>query len=140
MDMAGSLLGPPAELFGSPHAFVADFLAEANIVDGQLLAVAGETGDVEIGGHVVRLPHRGHAVGKVAVAIRPDAIGLHLSDGSRGIAGTISRAAFVGRVVEYAVETAAGELLAIVPGVETALSPGTRVSLYPSPRGVALVE
>ena len=133
--------GPPAELFESPRTrFVADFLAEANIVDGHLLAVAGETGDVRIGGHVVRLPHRGHAVGKVTVAIRPDAIRVHAPAAADGISGTISRAAFVGRVVEYAVETAAGELLAIVPGMDTALPPGQRVSLSLRPRGVALVE
>ena len=133
--------GPPAELFESPRTrFVADFLAEANIVDGQLRAVAGEMGEVDIAGHLVRVPHRGHAAGKVAVAIRPDAIRLHASAGADGIPGTVVRAAFVGRVVEYAIETAAGELLAIVPGVETALPPGARVSLSLSPRGVALVE
>ncbi len=83
--------GPPAELFESPRTrFVADFLAEANIVDGQLLAVDGEVGDVEIAGHVVRVPHRGHAAGEVAVAIRPDAITLHASAGAGGIPGRSS--------------------------------------------------
>ena len=133
--------GPPAELFESPRTrFVADFLAEANIVPGRLLAVAGELGDVDIAGHVVHVPHRGHAVGAVTVAIRPDAITLHAPDGAGNIAGRVVRAAFVGRVVEYAVETAAGELLAIVPGTEAALPAGQRVSLSLSPRGVALVE
>jgi iron(III) transport system ATP-binding protein len=133
--------GQPAELFESPRTrFVADFLAEANIVDGQLMSVGGEMGEVDISGHRVRVPHRGHAAGPVAVAIRPDAIRLQPSGRAAGIPGTVVRAAFVGRVVEYAIETAAGELLAIVPGVETALPPGTRVSVLPSPRGVAIVE
>jgi iron(III) transport system ATP-binding protein len=133
--------GPPAELFEAPRTrFVADFLAEANIVDGQLLAVAGEVAEVDIAGHLVRVPHRGHAAGKVAVAIRPDAITLHTLAGATGIPGMVIRAAFVGRVVEYVIETAAGELLAIVPGMETALPPGERVSLSLSPRGVALME
>jgi iron(III) transport system ATP-binding protein len=132
--------GPPTELFESPRTrFVADFLAEANIVSGRLLAVAGDVADVEIAGHVARLPHRGHAPGAVAVAIRPDAIRVHAAGGG-GIAGRIARAAFVGRVVEYAIETAAGELLVIVPGMEAALPAGQRVTLSLGPRGVALVE
>jgi iron(III) transport system ATP-binding protein len=133
--------GPPAELFESPRTrFVADFLAEANIVDGQLRRVAGEMGEVDIAGHLVRMPHRGLPAGKVAVAIRPDAIRFQGSGCAGGIPGTVVRAAFVGRVVEYAVETAAGELLAIVPGTETALPPGAEVRISLSPRGVALVE
>ena len=92
--------GPPADLFESPRTrFVADFLAEANIVLGRLLAVAGELGDVDIASHVVCVPHRGHAPGAVTVAIRPDAIRLDATDSTAGIAGRITRAAFVGRVV-----------------------------------------
>jgi iron(III) transport system ATP-binding protein len=133
--------GPPAELFESPRTrFVADFLAEANIVPGRLLAVAGELGDVDIAGHVVHVPHRRHAVGDVTVAIRPDAIRLDAPDSAGNIEGRVVRAAFVGRVVEYAIETAAGELLAIVPGTDTAIPAGQRVRLSLSPRGVALVD
>jgi hypothetical protein len=79
-------------------------------------------------------------VGEVAVAIRPDAIGVHATDEARGIAGRIVRAAFVGRVVEYAIETVAGELLVIVPGMEVALPAGQPVSLSLTSRGVALVD
>jgi iron(III) transport system ATP-binding protein len=131
--------GPPAELFESPRTrFVADFLAEANIVTGRLLAVHGEAGDVEIAGHVVRLPHRGHAPGEVAVAIRPDAITLRAA-GDVGMAGRVLRAAFVGRAVEYTIETGAGDLFAIAPAAETTFAPGDRMSLTLGPRGVALV-
>ena len=133
--------GLPAELFESPRTrFVADFLAEANIVPGRLVAVAGASGDVEIAGQVVRVPHRGHAVGEVTVAIRPDAVRLHAADGPGTIAGRVLRAAFVGRAVEYAIETAAGELLVIVADADAALPAGQRVSLSLSGRGVALVE
>ena len=75
----------------------------------------------------------------VTEAIRPDAIRLHPT-GSAGIAGRILRAAFVGRVVEYAIDTAAGELLAIVPDMETAFPADSGVSLSLTSRGVALVE
>ncbi|MGH6690201.1 MAG: ABC transporter ATP-binding protein, partial [Gemmatimonadales bacterium] len=132
--------GPPTELFESPRTrFVAEFLAEANIVSGRLLAVSGATGEVEIAGHVVRLPHRGYAVGTVTVAIRPDAVRLHAA-GSTGITGKIARAAFVGRFVEYAIDTPAGELFAILPDVEAAFPVDAGVSLSLAPRGVALVE
>ena len=133
--------GPPAELFDSPRTrFVADFLAESNIVTGRLLAVAGDLGDVEIAGHIVRMPHRGHAVGAVTVAIRPDAIRLDATDGAAGVVARITRASFVGRVVEYAVETPAGELLAIVPATDGVVAPGQDVRVLLSLRGVALVD
>jgi iron(III) transport system ATP-binding protein len=132
--------GPPIELFESPRTrFVAEFLAEANIVAGRLLALHGDLAEVEIAGHVVRLAHRGYRPGPITVAIRPDAIALRPADGG-GIAGRIARSAFVGRTVEYVVETAAGELLAIAPPSELALAPGTPVSLAVGGRGVALVE
>jgi len=133
--------GAPAELFASPRTrFVADFLAEANIVTGRLVAVDGERGDVDVAGHVVRVPHRGHAVGAVTVSIRPDAVTVHAGDGTGKISGRVTRAAFVGRVVEYAIETPAGELFVVAPAVEDALAPGASVSLSLSARGVALVE
>jgi len=130
--------GPPIELFESPRTrFVAEFLAEANIVPGRLLAAHGDGADVEIAGHVVRLPRCGRAPGEVTVAIRPDAITLH-AEGDAGIAGRVLRAAFVGRAVEYAIETSAGELLAIASG--TAFVPGASVSLSLRPSGIALVD
>src|SRR5207247_10803946 len=97
--------GAPAELFAAPRtAFVADFLAEANLAAARLIAVTGELADVEIAGHTIRVPHRGHAPGPVTVAIRPDA--LRVTDDGRGggIPGRILRAAFVGRVVEYTID------------------------------------
>ena len=132
--------GRPAELFESPRTrFVADFLAEANIVTGRLRSVAGAVGEVEIAGHVVTVPHRGRAVGEVIVEIRPDAIRLGPPDAG-GIAGTVVRAAFVGRAVEYGIDTPVGELLVIESGMEALHPVGERVSLALSPRGVALVE
>jgi iron(III) transport system ATP-binding protein len=132
--------GPPAELFESPRTrFVADFLAEASVVTGRLLSLHGDLADVEIAGFLVRLPHRGLAPGEVRVAIRPDAIRLHPANGD-GIVGRILRAAYVGRSVEYAIETAAGELLAILPGLERTFGAGEDVSLSLGSGGVTLVE
>jgi iron(III) transport system ATP-binding protein len=133
--------GSPTELFAAPRTrFVADFLAEGNIVAARLVAVAGDLGDVDVAGHVVRIPHRGHAVGDVTVAIRPDAVRIHDADGAGGIAGRVSRAAFVGRATEYAIETAAGELLAIVPGMDDTLSPGHVVRVSLRVDGMTIVE
>jgi iron(III) transport system ATP-binding protein len=132
--------GAPAELFESPRTrFVAEFLAEANIVTGRLLAVHGDFADVDVAGHLARLPHRGHAPGAVAVAIRPDAITLRPADGDGGITGRVARSAFVGRAIEYVIETAAGELFAIPPAGEPAFVPGDRVRLALGARGVSLV-
>jgi iron(III) transport system ATP-binding protein len=133
--------GPPAELFDSPRTrFVADFLAEANIVTGRLRSVNGDLGEVEIGGLLVAVPHRGRRTGEVAVEIRPDAVRLGPPDTAGAIPGTVVRVAFVGRAVEYGIDTPVGELLVIVSGAEPPFVVGQRVGLALSPRGVALVE
>jgi iron(III) transport system ATP-binding protein len=133
--------GAPAALFAAPRtAFVADFLAEANLAAARLTALAGEMADVEIAGYVVRVPHRGHAPGPVTLAIRPDAV-LVADDGrAAGIPGRILRAAFVGRAVEYTIDTAAGELFAVSPGTEALLVAGAEVRLTLAPGGVTLVD
>ena len=133
--------GTPRELYEAPaSAFVADFIGEANIVTGRLTEATGDMGAVEIAGHVVRVPHRGHAPGAVRLAIRPDALRLDSGPAGVGLAGRVLRAAFVGRVVEYSIETAAGELFAVAPGTEPAVAPGQAVRLAVGPRGVALVD
>jgi iron(III) transport system ATP-binding protein len=132
--------GTPAELYEAPRTrFVADFLAEATIVTGRIVAVRGEIAEVEIAGQVVELPRRGHGVGEVQVAVRPDAVRLHL-DGAGKIAGRIVRAAFVGRVVEYGIETAAGELFAVASDPGGATAPGQSVSVALGSRGLAIVD
>ena len=115
-------------------------IVAALAVPGRILDVHGDSADVDIAGYVTRLPRRGHARGEVAVAIRPDAIALRPFDGGGGIVGRISRSAFVGHAVEYVIETAAGELLAIVPPGERTFTAGETVSLALSGRGLALVE
>lgn len=95
---------------------------------------------MEIAGYALKIPHRGHAPGEVTVAIRPDAITLHAAGLAGGIGGRISRSAFVGHAVEYVIETAAGELLAIVPPAEATFAAGESVSVALSGRGLALVE
>ena len=119
---------------------MADFLGEANVVAARLTETTGEIGIVEVGGHLVRVPHRGHSVGAVRLAIRPDALRLADGTGAPGLDGRVLRAAFVGRLVEYAIETAVGELFAAVPGTEPAAAPGQAVRLTLGPRGLALVE
>jgi iron(III) transport system ATP-binding protein len=131
--------GPPGELFAAPRtAFVADFLAEANLAAARLAAVAGELAEVDVAGHVVRVPHRGNRPGPVTVAIRPDAV--QVDDGGSGITGRILRAAFVGRAIEYTIDTAAGELFAICPATASLRAPGAPVTVQLAPTGVTIVD
>src|SRR5207244_4491799 len=73
-------------------------------------------------------------------ARRPDAIALGPVGADGGIAGRISRCAFVGHAVEYVIETAAGELLAVAPPGAPTRPIGWQVTLALGWRGVALVE
>ena len=71
--------GTPRELYEAPASlFVADFIGDANLVDGELDGANGEAGQVRLGGVELRLPHRGAGLGPVKVAVRPES--LRLSD------------------------------------------------------------
>ena len=85
---------------------------------GRLRSVAGAVGEVEIAGHVVTVPHRGRAGwrGHRGDPARRDPsrpAGRPAASPARSC-----RAAFVGRAVEYRIDTPVGELLVIESGME----------------------
>jgi iron(III) transport system ATP-binding protein len=64
--------GTPRELYEAPVSlFVADFVGDSNLVDGELTVRNGVAGRVRVGGVELDLPHRGAAPGRVKVAVRP---------------------------------------------------------------------
>jgi iron(III) transport system ATP-binding protein len=132
-------IGSPRALYEAPDdAFVADFIGDANIVEGEIAGLEGEQALVRIGGVLeLRLPHRGLGPGPVRIAVRPQALRL-LAPG-QGIAAEVSKASYLGDHVEYTLATALGELFAIEHHGERIAQAGERVGLGLRGQGIALL-
>ena len=134
--------GAPRELYEEPvDLFVADFIGDANIIEGDVVDVAGPQAHVRIGAMSLRLPHRGVGKGPVKLAARPDAILLDEAAALSGsIAGTVKKASYLGAQVEYDVESPIGDLFVVQYGRKEPIEAGTGVSIsFATQRGVAIV-
>ena len=102
--------GTPHELYETPASrFLADFIGDANLVDGEL--AAGEGGPTfTAGGAGMAVRADGVAPGPATLAVRPNRLRL-VAPGAGGVPGVCKRAAYLGSRIEYMVETPWGELL-----------------------------
>lgn len=131
--------GAPRELYAQPKdAFVAGFMGEATRVRGTLERRDDTSGLIKLGALSLALPHRGLASGEVDVAIRPEAIRL-CEPGVSPLTGVVRKAAYLGNVMEYTVETVVGALFVVDSRVDRPLSPGSDVSIELAPYGVIAI-
>ncbi len=139
-DAAIAQEGSPRELYEQPASrFVADFIGDANLVPGRVLAVEGEVADLDVGGLRYRLPHRNCSKGDVEVAVRPEAIRLDAGAGAVGIAAKVRKATYLGSHIQYRVESALGELFVTDKQVDALITPGTDVSMSFAEHGITLL-
>ena len=131
--------GSPRELYEAPRdGFVASFMGEANRVRGSLARRDGVRGDVRVGPLVLDLPHRGLPDGEVDVAIRPEAVRILAPEATR-LAGTVRKAAFLGGLIEYTVDTEIGTLFAVAPPTPAPAVAGARVAIELGTQGVIVL-
>jgi len=131
--------GAPRELYAQPRdSFVAGFMGEANRVRGTLRRLGATDGTISLGPLSIALPHRGIADGEIDVAIRPEAIDL-VAPGESPLAGTVSKAAYLGNTMEYTVDTAIGPLFVIHGRVDRPLAAGAAVGVTLAPHGVIAI-
>ena len=127
--------GTPRDLYEQPKdVFVAGFMGEANRVRGTLRRLDAATGELSLGPLQLTLPHRGLAAGEVDVAIRPEAISIAV-DGA-GLAGTVRKAAYLGGLMEYTIDTELGALFVIDMVVDRPRVVGAAVRLSLANHGV----
>jgi iron(III) transport system ATP-binding protein len=132
--------GAPRELYERPRdAFVAGFMGDANRVKATLTARDASHADVDIGGVHLTLLHHGRANGEATVSVRPEAILLGAEDGSP-LRGTVTKAAYLGNVMEYTIDTPSGELFCVSGAVDAPLAPGSRVGVHLAAHGVAVIH
>ena len=115
-------MGTPIQLYEDPaDAFIADFMGEANVLQGEVLG----PGRVALGGIVLATAMRDHPPGPAQLAVRPEAVTLAAE--GEGLPGRVQRAAFLGQTREYEIETAAGQLFVVTPAAAHAFAPGAAV-------------
>ena len=126
--------GTPHELYERPgSAFVAGFMGEAMLFDGESLA----DGAVQLG--PIRLPReRALAPGKVKVAVRPEAWEV-VSAGAGELAATVAKSAYLGSTREYTLDTELGAIFVVSPDVQRVWMPGDAVSLRLAGHGLSVV-
>src|SRR5206468_6659383 len=131
--------GAPHELYAQPKdSFVASFMGEATRVRGVLAHRNGTHGSVTLGPLTLAIPHRGLAEGEIEVAIRPEAIALRPA-GATPLRGVVRKAAYLGNVMEYTVETAIGPLFVIDAAVDRPFAVGAEVAVALAPHGVIAI-
>lgn len=131
-------IGTPQELYEEPsNLFVADFIGDANIVDAVLEGRDGASARIRLGDMMLRLPHRGAAEGKVKLAARPDA--LTLAESGEGLPGTVRKSSYLGKVREYTVATAIGDLFITAPGRSHAFPIGAEIVVRIGDTGIVVL-
>jgi iron(III) transport system ATP-binding protein len=127
--------GAARELYEQPKdVFVAGFMGEANRVKGVLRHIDASLGELTLGPLKLTLPHRGLPAGAVDVAIRPESITI--GENGAGLPGTVRKAAYLGGLMEYTIDTALGSLFVIDMAVDRPRMAGSAVGLRLADHGV----
>jgi iron(III) transport system ATP-binding protein len=130
--------GTPQELYEAPNSrFLADFIGDANLIDGELTVTAAGA-SFAAGG--VAAPVRAHGAksGPATLALRPHELRV-VAAGEGVLEGVCRRAAYLGSRVEYVVATPWGELLAFDGDVRGRRARDEAVGIAFDPRAAILV-
>jgi iron(III) transport system ATP-binding protein len=129
--------GTPDDLYRRPKSrFLADFIGEANLMEGAIHQDATGHHFSRDGVTLALGPCLG-AEQPTLIALRPDRIELAPDEASLV---AVSRVAFVGPAHEYTLAAPWGELLVVRPSSEARLPAGARVRLHPHPGAAVLLR
>ena len=132
--------GTPHELFESPaDKFVADFICNANIVDGVIESVADGKAVCVMGKLRLRLPCRSQRSGEASFAVRPEAILLSPAQPDSAMVVRVARATYLGREMQYTLATPVGELFAVSHDLSQVFTQGTSVAMTVHEHGAAII-
>jgi len=109
-------VGTPLELYLHPKAlFTANFVGEANFMEGDVIRVTNERVDVKIHDAVLYSSRKADfKEKKVVAAIRPEFVVMQKSSSRREAwKGTVENVIFMGSTVRYEVRTDNGELIVV---------------------------
>lgn len=115
-------IGTPEDLYDRPNSpFVADFIGDANLVDGTVTAGQFTAGDL-------RLAVKGVS-GSARVSIRPERIAFGSGSNEGAVQGEVLSATYLGSRMEYVIATGFTQLLVSRPIAEPRLKIKQSVTL-----------
>ncbi|SDR40124.1 iron(III) transport system ATP-binding protein [Rhizobiales bacterium GAS191] len=128
-------IGAPRELYEAPaDLFVADFIGDANILDGEVTRQAGSVARVRVGEIEIDATARAPVQGAVKLVIRPDIVTLSAAKpDAAALQGRIAKAAYIGKHMEYTVEVGTARLFVVDHATATPMGEGTQVWLSITP-------
>ena len=130
-------IGTPSDLYERPNSrFVADFIGDANLVEGTIRR-DGASAMFEAGGVAVPLTSDAPP-GAATISVRPERIALAASSGAlRGIVRSVT---YLGGRHEYLVDSPFGVLLVSAPVSALEHQPGAHVAIDIAPDALTIVE
>ena len=123
-------IGSPRDLYERPSSgFIADFLGDANLLPCDVEDIKDGIASVMLGDDVrLNIPSHQALRGSSQLVLRPNAISLHSPDKS-GLKGEISYAAYLGKEIQYTVETVFGPLFIVTSVQDQPHTRGDTVSI-----------
>ena len=134
-------IGAPRELYEAPaDLFVADFIGDANILDGEVLRQEGSVARVRVGGIEIDATSRNEMRGAVKLVIRPDTILLSATrPDTPSLQGLVAKAAYIGKHMEYTIEAGSAKLFVIDRSTAAPIGQGAGVWLTIAPRSAIVL-
>ena len=122
-------IGTPDDLYEAPlSAFIADFIGDANLVPCEVEASSDKLATAILNGQTLNVPNSGIPKGTAQMVLRPHALSLTAA-GMPGLEGQISYAAYLGKEMQYTVDTPVGSLFIITPVQANPFRQGDSVSV-----------
>lgn len=121
--------GSPHDLYEKPNSeFIADFIGDANLAACEIVSTKGKTATVALDGKKLTVPYLGTEKGSAKLVLRPHNLSLATAK-KTGIKGEITYAAYLGKEVQYTVDTSIGELFIVSDVVSDPFTRGSAVSV-----------
>lgn len=122
-------IGTPGDLYEAPSsAFIADFIGDANLVPCEVEASTDGLATAILNGQKLNIPNNGIPKETAQMVLRPHALKL-TSPGTPGLEGKITYAAYLGKEMQYTVDTPVGSLFIIAPVQADPFARGDSVSV-----------
>jgi len=133
-------MGTPAQLYDAPSsAFLADFIGDANLADCMIDDIEGELAHVTMNGHHYTVPAKDTRKGVAQMVLRPHILDL-TAPKAEGLQGEITYAAYLGKEMQYTVETPIGSLYIVSPVAAQPFVSGEAVSVRIDENQARLVQ
>ncbi len=137
--------GPPHSLYHCPEtSFVANFIGESNVVDGELTG-EGKGRQIVFGGATINLTEGkqiAHANGPVKLSLRPEVLEIRQKEvvvPPQALHGVIVQRAYMGPVTEYSIKTNAGVLFTRAPAYAGQFQAQEEVSVHIRPEEIIII-